>query len=396
MKIRNLFFAALILLLVGCGIKGNSSDTGTRFVIEDGTQTAEYEDSTESTTKDMAELLSTMTLHEKIGQLFIVTPEQLSGGDEYDYVTAMNNAVVSNLKQYPVGGIIFFSGNITDPEQITELLGDFRTKTTVPLFLSVDEEGGSIARIANNDKFDVPRYGSMSEIGDTLDSNEAYKLGESIGTYLSKYGFNLDFAPVADVNTNPNNPVIGKRAFSSDSDVVSAMVIAEMNGLQSQNIISCLKHFPGHGDTATDSHYGSAVTYKTWDELNQCELRPFSMNADMIMAGHITTPNVTTDGLPASISYQMLTEKLRNEMNYDGVIITDSMRMAAVTDVCTSGEAAVAAIKAGADIVLMPEDLQKAYDGVESAVVSGEIAEQEIDERVLRILRLKQKYGIIK
>jgi beta-N-acetylhexosaminidase len=120
------------------------------------------------------------------------------------------------------------------------------------------------------------------------------------------------------------------------------------------------------------------------------------MEADMIMAGHIKTPNVTTDGLPASISYQMLTEKLRNEMNYDGIIITDSMRMAAVTDVCTSGEAAVAAIKAGADIVLMPEDLQKAYDGVESAVVSGEIAEQEIDERVLRILKLKQKYGIIK
>jgi beta-N-acetylhexosaminidase len=391
MRIRNWLFVILILLLTGCMGKNESN---TRFVIEDGTQTTLAEETTETTTLEPAlEMLASMSLHEKVGQMIVAAPEDFV---DDSCVTDMSDSLSSELEQYPVGGLIMFAQNIETPEQIKDFLGDIRTKSTYPPFLAVDEEGGSVARIAQNANFDVPHYTDMASIGATLNSNEAYKVGESIGGYLSEYGFNLDFAPIADVNTNPNNPVIGNRAFSSDANVASAMVVAEMNGLKNQNVISCLKHFPGHGDTATDSHYGSAVTYKTWDELNLCELKPFSMSADMIMAGHIKTPNVTDDDLPASLSHAMLSDRLRGEMNYDGVIITDSMRMGAITDSYTSDEAAVMAVKAGVDIVLMPEDLQLAYSGIEGAVVSGEISENEIDEHVLRILRLKQKYGIIR
>ena len=294
---------------------------------------------------------------------------------------------------------MLFSKNITDPEQLTALLGSLQRASKVPLFTAVDEEGGIVTRLSGNPAFDLPQYPSMASIGETGDPANARAVGSTIGGYLGKFGFNLDFAPVADVNTNPNNPVIGRRAFSSDPAVAADMVSAAVEGFHDAGILCCLKHFPGHGDTDTDSHYGCAVTEKAWEELQECELLPFlrgmEAGADMVMVGSITTPNITEDGLPASLSYEMITGYLREELGYDGVVITDSLSMGAVADYYSAGEAACKAIEAGADIVLMPTDLREAYEAVEQAVQDGDISEGRLDESVLRILRLKMDSGIL-
>jgi beta-N-acetylhexosaminidase len=389
MKFRWLILVILIFALTGCVTRSRQVDT-TESTTEYTTEYTTVETTTETTTLEPAQvLLNTMTLREKVGQLFIVIPEALSGEDA---VTAIDDSLTEGLKTYPVGGVVLFSKNITEPTQLKTLLSDFHQSSAVPLFLAVDEEGGRVARVAGNSSFDVQRYDGMAYIGE----DEAYSVGKTIGAYLAALGFNLDFAPVADVNTNPNNPVIGDRAFSSNAETVSEMVKSAVAGFHDSGVMTCLKHFPGHGDTATDSHYGCAVTNKTLDEMMNCELIPFKNKADMVMVGHITTPNATLDGLPASLSYTMITEVLRNSLGHeDTVVVTDSMSMRAITDYFTSDKAAVLAIKAGADIVLMPWELDTAYEGVLQAIETGEISEQELNEHVLRILRLKYEYGLI-
>ncbi len=386
MKVRNVFFAVLMLLLVGCTSENKPVEATTEAV------TVITESVTETTSVEPAQtVLNSMTLHEKIGQLFIVVPEALSG--ESNCVTYTDASVIKGIEKYPVGGIILFSKNIVNREQLTALLNDFQANSRTALFISVDEEGGSVTRVAQNNNFNVSHYESAA---DAANDGVVYDMSREIGTYLKQYGFNLDFAPVADVNTNPQNPVIGKRAFSEEPYKTAEMVCEAVRGFHDSGIMCCLKHFPGHGDTAEDSHYGCAITYKTLEQLKECELIPFKNPADMIMAGHIMTPNVTSDGLPASMSGEIIEGCLRDYVGFNGVVITDSMSMGAITDYFTADKAACTAIKAGADIVLMPQDLQLAYSGIEQGVANGEITEEEIDEHVLRIMRLKQKYGLIK
>ena len=386
MKVRNVFFAVLMLLLVGCTSENKPVEATTEAV------TVITESVTETTSVEPAQtVLNSMTLHEKIGQLFIVVPEALSG--ESNCVTYTDASVIKGIEKYPVGGIILFSKNIVNREQLTALLNDFQANSRTALFISVDEEGGSVTRVAQNNNFNVSHYESAA---DAANDGVVYDMSREIGTYLKQYGFNLDFAPVADVNTNPQNPVIGKRAFSEEPYKTAEMVCEAVRGFHDSGIMCCLKHFPGHGDTAEDSHYGCAITYKTLEQLKECELIPFKNPADMIMAGHIMTPNVTSDGLPASMSGEIIEGCLRDYVGFNGVVITDSMAMGAITDYFTADKAACTAIKAGADIGLMPQDLQLAYSGIEQGVANGEITEEEIDEHVLRIMRLKQKYGLIK
>ena len=209
---------------------------------------------------------------------------------------------------------------------------------------------------------------------------------------MREYGFDLNLAPVADVNTNPKNIVIGNRSFGNDPNLVSEMVRAYIEGLHSAGVLSCTKHFPGHGDTTSDTHTGRVVLYKTWDELLTSELIPFKETmdeTDIIMIAHITLPEVTGDGLPASMSGELIQGKLRGELGYDGVVVTDSMAMKAVADYYGPGEAAITAIEAGADIVLMPFDYKEAFDAVYDAVLSGRLSEERIDVSVCRILKLK-------
>ena len=262
-----------------------------------------------------------------------------------------------------------------------------------PIFLSVDEEGGQVARVGSNPSFGVPEIGNMSEVGAGGDTQEAYETGSTIGAYLKDLGFNMDAAPDADVLTNPANEVVKYRSFGSDPELVSRMAAAELKGLNDQGIIGMYKHFPGHGGTTADSHEGYVYVEETLEELKSGALVPFQDGADnglqVIMVSHIACPEVTGDNTPATLSRKLVTDLLREDMGFDGLVITDALNMGAITEQYSSGEAAVAALNAGVDMLLMPADFQAAYDGVMAALENGELTEERIDESVRRILEIK-------
>lgn len=380
------------LLFTGCGVLPVEDSGKAESSPQEQVSTPE----TEPEPLSAAELrLAEMTLHEKICQLFIVRPEALAVGKT---VTSVDEDMKAALSAYPVGGVALFAQNIKQPEQCRKLLFDLQEASDVPLFAGVDEEGGIVSRVGANPDMGVARVPSMRQIGDAGDSAEALAVGNTIGSYLKPLGFNLDFAPVADVATNPNNTVIGSRAFSSDPETVARMVEAEVNGLHAAGVMAALKHFPGHGDTAEDSHTGMAISHQTLDGLRTCEFLPFASGikagAELVMVGHITVPNADDSGLPATMSHDLLTDVLRGELGFTGVIITDSLEMGAITEAYSQSEAAVRMLLAGVDILLMPSDLPAAVAGVEAAVSDGTLDEARVDQSVLRILRLKESYGL--
>ena len=341
--------------------------------------------------------LTTMTLRENVGQLFWVRPETLDFSLNPEKKT-LTQTMRQNLEQYPVGGIAVFKKNIQDENQLSSLIADFQSASKIPMIVAVDEEGGAVARLANHEAFSLPKYTSARDIGKTGDPEQARQMGRTIGGYLRFYGFNLDFALVADVDSNPANPVIGRRAYSTDAQQTAQMVAAAVEGFHEAGMLCTVKHFPGHGDTGQDSHYGTATSYKTWEEMKAMEMLPFeagiAAGADVVMTAHITTPNATTDGLPASLSYTMITERLRGELGFQGVIVTDALEMNAIKNHFTPAESAVAALRAGVDVLLMPSDLRAAFDGVVQAVEDGTLSEERLNESVRRILTLKQKAGL--
>lgn len=351
----------------------------------------------EEATDEVEAKLTTMTLREKVGQLFWVRPETLDFSLNPEKKT-LTQTMRQNLEQYPVGGIAVFKKNIQDENQLSALIADFQSASKIPMIVAVDEEGGAVARLANHEAFFLPKYTSARDIGKTGDPEQARQMGRTIGGYLRFYGFNLDFAPVADVDSNPANPVIGRRAYSTDAQQTAQMVAAAVEGFHEAGMLCTVKHFPGHGDTGQDSHYGTATSYKTWEEMKAMEMLPFeagiAAGADVVMTAHITTPNATTDGLPASLSYTMITERLRGELGFQGVIVTDALEMNAIKNHFTPAESAVAALRAGVDVLLMPSDLRAAFDGVVQAVEDGTLSEERLNESVRRILTLKQKAGL--
>ena len=382
----------LATILTSCGLMMLSSCSN-----EDNTDTDEVESQ-----------LQRMTLREKVGQMFYVRPECLdttihfnrSGGidQSVDDLTKIKLQAVNEMmrkvnEKYPVGGIILYAHNIEDEAQLARFIPEIRALKGSPL-LCIDEEGGRVARIGRNSNFNVKTYESMGAIGATGDPRNAYECGNTIGTYLHRYGFDIDFAPVADVNTNPENIVIGARAFSDKPEIAAPMVTNYLQGLKDAGITGCIKHFPGHGDTKADTHFGYASSQKTWEEMLSCEMVTFKAGiqwgCQLIMTAHISAPNVTGADMPATMSSVILQDKLRRELGYQNLIITDAMEMGAITQQYTNGEAAVGCIKAGADIVLGPQVFTEAFDAVIKAVEAGEITEQRIDESVRRILKLKQ------
>lgn len=345
--------------------------------------------------KTVEEYLGKMTVEEKAAQLFIVLPEALM--KDAGTVTAAGEVTQKAISQTPVGGFIYLENNLNSHDQVKTMLENVQTysmdRMNLPMFLCVDEEGGAVARIAKSGKFDVPRMDDMSVIGARGDADEAFEAGETIGAYLSDMGFNVDFAPVADVLTNPENQVVKKRSFGSDPAVVTSMASAVARGLEEQNICAVYKHFPGHGGTAADTHEGYAYIDKSMEELLAQELVPFQAaidgDAKVIMVGHISLPDVTGDDTPASMSREIITDILRTKMQYDGAVVTDALNMGAVTEQYSSAEAAVQTILAGGDLVLMPENFDEAYQGVLAAVESGTISEERLDESLRRILKIK-------
>lgn len=335
-----------------------------------------------------------LTLEQRVAQMFMITPDALTG---VSGATRAGDSTRSAFAQYPVGGLVYMSANLTGPDQTTEMLSNMKnfSQDTVglPIFLGVDEEGGTVNRIASNQEFGVTDVGNMSAVGASGDTQNAYNAGSTIGTYLNNLGFNMDFAPVADVLSNPDNAVVKDRSFGSDSQLVADMVCAEMNGLNEHQIAPVIKHFPGHGATSGDSHDGVVTIEKSLDELMANELIPFQQainsGASFVMVGHISVPAITGDNTPASLSNAMVTGVLRDQMGFHGVVITDAMNMGAITAGYSSADAAVAAINAGADIILMPDDFKSAYQGVLDAVANGTISEERINESAARIIKAK-------
>lgn len=343
-------------------------------------------------TPDPAEmLLAEMTLHEKICQLLVVKPSAITGVSR---VTAAGDATRAALERYPVAGLLYDATNLVTMEQVKTMLANVQGCSKIPLILTCDEEGGRVNRLMHTI--------GTTYIGPMLDykgqgPDKAAENARTIAGDLLSCGFNMDLAPVADVWSNPANTVIGDRAYSDDFDQAAQLVAAAVGGFHEGGVACTLKHFPGHGDTSADSHYGSVYVYKTLDELRGAELVPFragiEAGADAVMMGHLIAAEI--DEQPALLSHKVVTGLLREELGFDGVVITDSLEMRAMTDHYGSGEIAVAAIQAGVDLLLCPQDLDEAIAALTRAVENGGISRQRLDESVLRVLRLKLARGIL-
>ena len=376
---------------------GDNRDFGNTWDIsgEGAGENTSAEEPPDSSADDRVEkFLAGMDLKQKVAQMFMVTPEALTG---YSKVTAAGEVTKQCFIRYPVGGVIYMAGNLIDTEQTRIMLSNMQDYSVeylgFPVFLGVDEEGGTVARIAGNRAFGVEDVGNISEIGASGNCDLAYQAGSTIGAYLSALGFNLDFAPVADVWSNKKNTVVKYRSPGSDAELVRDMVIAQIEGFKEQGILCAVKHFPGHGSTSEDSHNGAAVVERTLQELFECDLIPFKgavqAGVPFVMVGHLSLPKVVEKDVPAVFSKEIITDILRGELGFCGIVITDALDMGAVTDYYSSAQAAVMAVAAGADMLLMPEDFVAAYEGVLNAVQRGELTQERIDESVRRILKVK-------
>lgn len=381
-----------VLLLGGCRKKRPGAPAEASTSIRD-MNPAHLDDITMNGMVD--DILDQMTLEEKVGQMFLVSTDSL----DYDAETSVTDQMKDRLGKYHIGGIIYFSFNIKDRDQITSFIREAQEAYKIPLFTAVDEEGGSVARIANTEGMGVTIFPSMAEIGKSGDPTSAYALGKTLAQDLSDLGFNVDFAPVADIVTNTENTEIGDRSFGSDPDLVSQFVSQEVKGLQENGVCSTLKHFPGQGDTSEDTHRGYVDLETSIDRLREVEFLPFQAGieagADFVMVSHVSVKAVTGQEVPASLSKLMISDILRDELQYDGIIITDALNMKSITKFYDSGQAALKAVKAGVDMILMPDDMEEAYTEVLDAVKRGSIDESRIEESVRRILTAKIRRGIL-
>lgn len=366
---------------------------------------------------DVKTIVEGMSVEEKVGQMLM--PDfrnwQRQGESKATGFTEMNDEVGSIIQKYHLGGVILFAENVVGTEQTVRLIDGLQNASTeLPLFITIDQEGGIVTRLQTGTN--LP--GNMA-LGATRSEKYAYQTGEIIGEELSSLGVNVNFGPSLDVNNNPDNPVIGVRSYSSNPELVSKLGIQTINGLQRQNVAATAKHFPGHGDTATDSHYGLPLVTHDQDRLRAVELLPFQKaideGVDMIMTAHVQFPafDDTTyiskkDGqeilVPATLSKKVMTELLREEMGFEGVIVTDALNMKAIADNFGQEEAVVLALKSGVDIALMPaqvnslemeENLASVYNAVLEAIESGDLSMEQVDASVERILKLKEKRGIL-
>ncbi len=385
--------------------------TLTTFVFSASPLTARADDKI----KDMVD---NMTTQQKVAQMLMPAFRYWETGDTKEDVTELNAAQKATLSKYGFGGVIVFAQNCQDAKQTTSLIKSMQTANLEggaesSLLISIDQEGGYITRL--NTGTAMPGNMAIAATGET---ENAYRAAYVIGNELAVQGINVDFAPVMDVNNNPANPIIGVRSFSDNPEVVAQFGAKYIEGLHNNGVMAALKHFPGHGDTSTDSHTGLPKIDKTYDELKQVELVPFAgvaKNADFIMTAHIQYPKIESQTyiskstgeeiyLPATLSKTILTDILRQDIGYEGVVITDAMDMAAISEHFDEMDSARLAINAGADMILMPVDLQsqegldhldKYIAGVVAQINDGSISSERVDESVYRILKMKAKYGLM-
>lgn len=378
-KFTVILMAGSLFLMTGCSLNNVNNETPKEenIAIE------------EEKIDPIKEKIQSMDLDEKIGQLIMCGIEG----------TSLNENDKSLIRDYHIGGVILFGHNIQSFDQavnFTNAIKDENSNNKIPLFISVDEEGGTVSRMPSQFK-KVP---SAKILAARNDEKFIYDVFSVIGEEVSSIGINMDYAPVLDINSNPNNTVIGSRAFGKDADIVSKMGISAMNGLKKSNVIPVVKHFPGHGDTSMDSHINLPIVYKTKEELENFEFIPFKKTiengCDAVMVSHILLNKIDADN-PASFSKVIINDILRKDMNFNGVIITDDMTMGAIIENYSLVDACVNSIKAGSDIVMICcgyENIKQVFDSLKKSVEDNIISMDRIDESVYRILTLKEKYKL--
>lgn len=374
----------VVVLMMFFLVPGKINNASTMPNTDSTTQTNETQD----TQKQIEELLATMTLREKICQMLFVTPERIAGGTS---ITKVDETVAESMRIYPVGGILYSVQNLVSQEQTAQMIADTQALSTIPLFIAADEEGGTVNRLMK--KLGTTYIGSMYDYKDQ-GVEIAYQNAYTIASDMASIGFTLDFAPVADVWSNPKNKVIGKRAYSDDYEEAARLVSTAVSGFQDGGVMCTLKHFPGHGDTVEDSHKVSVHVNKTKEELYAQELQPFvsgiAANAEFVMMGHVIVDSLDPEN-PASLSPVLIQDVLRKDLGFEGVVITDALQMKAISDQYTVEETAIKAVLAGNDMLLEPVNVERTIDALMDAVAQGIISEERIDESVRRILKLKVK-----
>ena len=370
-KIFKLLFILLIsVFLVGC------KDAEKVFKTKPSVDETVY--------KEVDEVMANMSLDEKIGQMFIVSYNSTSYND------GLSN-IMSTVKP---GGFMFLGYNITSYNDTLKFVKDLKDSSEIPLFITIDEEGGNVERLSYL-KEDITHIPYMYDVGLKDDLELTYDVGRVIGREIGVFGFNVDFAPVIDVVTNKDNQVIGKRSFGEDYKLVARHGVALSNGIEEYHVISCYKHFPGHGSTMEDSHVDLPIIKKDKETLLNEDLYPFKYavhnDAKMIMIGHIAVPSITGDNTPASMSKVIINDLLIDEFQYKGLIVTDALNMIEDRDYSTD-EIYQNVINAGVDILLYPTDSIEAFNSVKKSVKDGKISEERINSSVRKILFYKYKY----
>lgn len=398
-----LLAVAFIILLISNGVlftkyslleadiiqKGRDNSINDTKKLEDQELKGETKDKVITQEDPIKNQIQSMTLEEKIGQMLII------GMDGYE----IDDNAKKMIEDKYIGGFILYSSNVKDPKQLLNLINDLKKTNElnqIPLFISIDEEGGRVSRMPSEFK----KFPTNKEIGKVNSKELAYEIGRVISKQIKGFGFNMNYAPVLDINSNPKNPVIGNRAFGSDKDIVEKLGISTMKGLQDGGVISVIKHFPGHGDTSVDSHKNLPVVDIDLRRLNEFEIIPFknaiNNGGDAIMVAHILLTKIDPEN-PSSLSKTIITDILRKQLDYEGVVITDDMTMGAIVKNYTLEDATIKSVNAGSDIVLIAHGYENSLSvlkALKEAVGNEVISEERIDESVYRILKLKEKYNI--